>query len=373
MTDQELSPPVEVQIRHRQSWKRRLWFFVAPILARLTLAVLGAIAAMFVFVTIAHEVNKGATRQLDTSVLHYFHSHYNPSFHTAMFAVSWIAGAVPQSVLVIICAIGFALARRFLPDGVTILFGYFGGLVLIVSIKALFHRPRPEVIFEHLGYSFPSGHSFCAVMVYGMLAYWLARDMPPFKRRIIWSLAIGAILLVGFSRVALGEHYPSDVIAGFAVALPWLWGSLALPTAFHKRGVDISPEEKIAQFEAGRDRLKEAALFLPNLIKLTSRLARDARVPRSRKIGLMLLTGYLALPFDLIPDFIPVLGVADDIILASLVLGWVLKAVPREVISEHWDGRTDLFSLLDTARDGINKILGHEPIAPATPTNEPEA
>jgi membrane-associated phospholipid phosphatase/uncharacterized membrane protein YkvA (DUF1232 family) len=372
MMDRELPRPVEAQIRHRQSWKRRLWFFIAPLLARLTLAVLGAIGAMFIFVTIAHEVNKGATRQFDTSILHYFHTHYNTSFHAAMFAVSWIAGALPQTVLVTICAIGFALARRFWPDGVTILFGYFGGLILIISIKALFHRPRPEVIFEHLGYSFPSGHSFCAVIVYGMLAYWLGRDLAPPKRRLIWSLAIGAILLVGFSRVALGEHYPSDVIAGFAVALPWVWGSLALPTAFHKRGVDISPEEKLAQFETGRARLKEAALFLPNLIKLTSRLARDSRVPRSRKIGLMLLTGYLAMPFDLIPDFIPVLGVADDIILVSIVLGWVLKAVPREVIQEHWDGKTDLFLLLDAARDGINKLLGREPVS-SNHASEPEA
>ena len=113
-----------------------------------------------------------------------------------------------------------------------------------------------------------------------------------------------------------------------------------------------------ARRERGRALLKETALFLPNLIKLATRLARDPRVPRSRKIGLILLAGYLALPFDLIPDFIPILGVADDIILVSVTLGWVAKAVPSDVIREHWDGAGDPFALLERARAGLNSLRG---------------
>lgn len=111
--------------------------------------------------------------------------------------------------------------------------------------------------------------------------------------------------------------------------------------------------------DTGRQRrglaaLKEAAAFLPHLVKLASRLARDRRVPRSRKIGLALLAGYLAVPFDLIPDFVPVLGVADDLILVAVTLRWVAKAVPREVVREHWDGGdADPFVLLDRVRDGV--------------------
>ena len=66
--------------------------------------------------------------------------------------------------------------------------------------------------------------------------------------------------------------------------------------------------------------LKEAGLFVPNLVKLASRLLRDHRVPLSRKVALAALAGYLAMPFDLIPDFIPVLGAADDLILVSFTL-----------------------------------------------------
>jgi hypothetical protein len=63
------------------------------------------------------------------------------------------------------------------------------------------------------------------------LAYLLSRDAPPRRRRQYWGATVVVILLVGFSRVFLGVHYPSDVVAGFLVALPWLWGCLALPQA----------------------------------------------------------------------------------------------------------------------------------------------
>jgi uncharacterized membrane protein YkvA (DUF1232 family) len=232
-----------------------------------------------------------------------------------------------------------------------------GGVGVVSGLKYLFHRPRPDAVFDVLGYSFPSGHSFFALVVYGFLAYVLTRDMVGRRKEWIWLACVLAILLVGFSRVFLGEHYPSDVVAGFAVGLPWLWGCLALPTAFRRNGHKLSLDEIQAQFNTGKAELKEAALFLPNLLKLCVRLARDTRVPISRKIGLALLTGYLAMPFDLIPDFIPVIGVADDIILVTVTIHWVISAVPREVVTEHWDGTTDLFALLDGARDGIRKLM----------------
>lgn len=81
-----------------------------------------------------------------------------------------------------------------------------------------------------------------------------------------------------------------------------------------------------------------AVRLLPDVLRLVARLARDPRVPRSARVRLWLLLGYLALPFDLVPDFIPVLGYADDAILVSWVLRSVIRATGPELVSELWPG-----------------------------------
>ena len=78
--------------------------------------------------------------------------------------------------------------------------------------------------------------------------------------------------------------------------------------------------------------------FIPDCVVLVRRLMRDPRVPRSRKLLLGALIAYLALPIDLIPDFIPVAGQLDDAIVVALVLRSVLRAGGRELLREHWPG-----------------------------------
>src|SRR2546427_9358220 len=80
------------------------------------------------------------------------------------------------------------------------------------------------------------------------------------------------------------------------------------------------------------------ATFIPDCIVLVTRLARDPRVPRSRKLLLLGLAGYLALPFDLIPDFIPVAGQLDDAIVVALVLRHFVRTSGESLIREHWPG-----------------------------------
>ena len=85
-------------------------------------------------------------------------------------------------------------------------------------------------------------------------------------------------------------------------------------------------------------RVKQLARVVPELGILFLRLARDRRVPLSRRMQLLLLGAYLASPIDLIPDFIPVIGQLDDAALAALVLRSVVRAAGPEVVSEHWPG-----------------------------------
>jgi uncharacterized membrane protein YkvA (DUF1232 family) len=84
--------------------------------------------------------------------------------------------------------------------------------------------------------------------------------------------------------------------------------------------------------------LSEAMRLLPDTLRLLKNLALDREVPRSARIPLWLLLAYLAMPFDVIPDFIPVLGYADDAIIAVMVLRWVVRRAGPDAIRRHWPG-----------------------------------
>jgi uncharacterized membrane protein YkvA (DUF1232 family) len=85
----------------------------------------------------------------------------------------------------------------------------------------------------------------------------------------------------------------------------------------------------------------DALRIMPDLLRLLTRLARDRSVPRAARIALWGLLAYLALPIDLIPDFIPVLGYADDAIAVVLVLRYVARRLGPEDVAQHWPGTPD--------------------------------
>jgi uncharacterized membrane protein YkvA (DUF1232 family) len=87
-----------------------------------------------------------------------------------------------------------------------------------------------------------------------------------------------------------------------------------------------------------RDDARAFVTFIPDCIVLVTRLARDPRVPRRRKLLLIALVAYLGMPFDLVPDFIPVAGQLDDAIIVALVLRHVVRAGGEQTIRELWPG-----------------------------------
>lgn len=89
------------------------------------------------------------------------------------------------------------------------------------------------------------------------------------------------------------------------------------------------------------NQLGEALRLLPDLLRLLRRLAADSDVPRGARVRLSLLLAYLAIPFDLVPDFVPVLGYADDAIVVSLVLRSVVRRAGAQAVRRHWPGTDD--------------------------------
>lgn len=345
--------------REKKDHVEAVWLSLSPIIGQLTVALLLALVAMSLFVLLAHNVAEDETRQFDAAVLRLFVPYRGTFLFRVMTTISWLAGGGPQTVLVALTIAFFAFRKLWLEAG-TLLLADVGGLGVIIGLKRLFHRPRPEEVFSHLGYSFPSGHSFFAVVVYGLLAYLLARDATPKQQRLLWIVTAALVFLVGFSRIFVGEHYPSDVAAGFAVAIPWLWGCLAVPKAFHRRGRDVSPEEVRDRYRYGKARLLAAQRALPAFADLARRLGSDPRVPGVRRWMLRFTASYLAFPLDLIPDFIPGVGVIDDILLLNSTLHGAAKTVPATVIQEHWTGPGDPFTLLEATRQGIRDLLNRQ-------------
>src|SRR5579884_4123361 len=104
----------------------------------------------------------------------------------------------------------------------------------------------------------------------------------------------------------------------------------------------------VALFRSGRGLrgMTEAARLLPDLVRLLSRLARDPGLPRGVRIRLWLLLGYLASPIDLIPDFIPEVGYADDALIVAIALRSVVRAAGPEPLERHWPGTPEGLTLV---------------------------
>jgi uncharacterized membrane protein YkvA (DUF1232 family) len=95
-----------------------------------------------------------------------------------------------------------------------------------------------------------------------------------------------------------------------------------------------------------RTEARALAGFIPDCIVLFRRLLGDPRVPKARKLLILALIGYLAMPLDLVPDFIPVAGQLDDAILVALVLRAVLRSGGPSVVREHWPGPDDSLRII---------------------------
>ena len=115
---------------------------------------------------------------------------------------------------------------------------------------------------------------------------------------------------------------------------PWEWLLVSLALLVVGYGVFIAWLVTTGR----RQDARVLATFIPDCIVLVSRLTREPRVPRRRKALLLALVAYLALPFDLVPDFIPVAGQLDDVVIVALILRYFVAAEGEPLIRELWPG-----------------------------------
>ena len=107
---------------------------------------------------------------------------------------------------------------------------------------------------------------------------------------------------------------------------------------------EVVPPERSLQ---GSKLIQDAVMVIPNLVKLVGRLMTDPRVPRRSKIALGAAAAYVASPVDLIPEVIPVIGWADDVVILLMAIDSLINRSGPEIVEEHWDGPIDLLSLIE--------------------------
>lgn len=174
----------------------------------------------------------------DVELARWLHEHSSPAL-VSFFKVVTLAGnaGVVAAATVVV---GLLLLRRGAVNDAVFLGVVAVGVELLNAVlKLVFHRPRPELAFVHLDtYSFPSGHAAGATAVYGALAYLaVRRTAGPLRLAVLVATPV-LIALVGFSRLYLGAHYLSDVLAGFCLGAAWLFACLTAVLAFGDRSVE---------------------------------------------------------------------------------------------------------------------------------------
>ncbi len=182
-----------------------------------------AALAMWGFATIAEEVWEKETYAFDTSILLYLRSLHSPLRDRVILAFTSLGE--PNLLLALSVSLGIILwVRKHHSEAITIAVSGTGAIGLNILLKQLFARARPQLWERAVDvkfYSFPSGHAMISMVIYGLLGYLLGSRFPQ-QRWWIYSLTIILVAVIGFSRLYLGVHWPTDVIAGYTGGLVWL-------------------------------------------------------------------------------------------------------------------------------------------------------
>ena len=216
---------------------------------------LGAVAALLVlaagtlaFLELSDEVGEGGTRRFDLGVLQALRAPGDPHvlvgpgwLHVAAADVTAL-GSVTVLGLAVVLTLALLLSLKRWSEAVMVLVGAVGGVAISQALKHLFLRERPDLAYravEAANPSFPSGHAMLSAVVFLTLGALAARFAP---RKRVKALALGSAvlvsLLVGVSRIYLGVHWASDVLAGWSMGAAWAmacwlaawaWGRWGLP------------------------------------------------------------------------------------------------------------------------------------------------
>jgi undecaprenyl-diphosphatase len=203
-------------------------------------------ALLFAFGLIAEEVAEGEPLAFDRAIMLALRDAANPSMPIGppwlMEAARDVTslGSTIVLAIILVAVVGHLLLDRERAAAWLMLAAVLGGVTLNDILKFAFARPRPDFVIPAVRVftsSFPSGHAALSAITYLTLAAILARTHPSVRIRIYFmSLAGTVTVLVGLSRVYLGVHYPTDVLAGWCIGTAWAMGCWTLMTWLQRQG-----------------------------------------------------------------------------------------------------------------------------------------
>jgi undecaprenyl-diphosphatase len=199
--------------------------FYAAVGTFLLLAMAVMLAGVAAFAVLADAVTDGETEALDRSILLWLNKQASPRLDDFAMNVTALGSGLVVGIVVAVASV-YLWGSRHRYSAVLLWIALGGSWILSSILKAFFNRPRPDLFPWRTPHafqaSFPSGHSITAMVGYATLAYLVARLLP--QRGLRWftvGVAVTIVALVGWSRMYLGVHWPSDVLGGFATGLAW--------------------------------------------------------------------------------------------------------------------------------------------------------
>ncbi|OHB68658.1 MAG: hypothetical protein A2Y77_15845 [Planctomycetes bacterium RBG_13_62_9] len=234
------------------AWTTMLWFREnTDLLMLIALAII--VVTSWLAAELADEVLEGTTQKYDEWVLRQLrtpgdlHDPVGPEWFEDMWRDITALGGSAVLTLVTAGVAGYLLMQRHRRTLVLLLAATLGGLIVTLLLKSLFARPRPEFAAPDayvLTASFPSGHSMLSAVVYLTLGALLARTSTQYRAKLYFvGMAMLVTMLVGFSRVYLGVHYPTDVLAGWSVGLIWALLCWLVARFLQRRGAIEQPQD----------------------------------------------------------------------------------------------------------------------------------
>ncbi|MCM1983902.1 phosphatase PAP2 family protein [Lyngbya confervoides] len=178
---------------------------------------------LYALAELSDEVLEQEAFAFDKAILLYLHQHATPMLDALMIHITRLAD--PKTVVPIAIAVFLFLRwRHHRLEARFFALNALGGVVLSYGLKLIFNKPRPQLwsqMISEESFSYPSGHALGSVVIYGFLAHLLAYLYPPYCF-LFYGIAGVLIVAIGFSRLYLGVHWPTDVLAGYGVGFLWV-------------------------------------------------------------------------------------------------------------------------------------------------------